>query len=186
MHLPTPPAVVNAPPPPPFPPGPNQRTALSRYAPSLALAIGPTAPELLRLVASPPDEPSQQLLLTMLTALVDAGPPPQALVQACTSPFKATGSVTLLDPVVAALSKGSVTKLLPDLLTQLPDGRLRLLFRRLGLPQHGQEAALFAPVELLVLLHRVTSEPTMPQPVFKAHTKKVRGGGGSMIAVVLG
>lgn len=126
-------------------------------------------------MASPPDDASQQLLLTMLTALVDAAPPPEALVQACTTPFKATGSVTLLDPVVAALSKGSVIKLLPDLLTQLPDGRLRLLFRRLGLPQHGQEAALFAPVELLVLLHKVTSEPTMPQSVFKAHTKKVWG-----------
>lgn len=150
-------------------PGPDARTALSRYAPSLALAIVPSAPKLLQLIRQPPDG-SQDLLLAMLTALSDQQPPPEALMQACTAHYKATGSVQLMDPVVGALSKDSVVQLLPKLLTQLPDQRLRLLYRRLALAQHGREA-MFAPVELLVLLHKVTSE--MPQGVWKAHNLQI-------------
>jgi hypothetical protein len=91
-------------------------------------------------------------------------------MRACTAHYKATGSVQLVDPVVGALSKDSVVQLLPKLLTQLPDQRLRLLYRRLALAQHGREA-MFAPVELLVLLHKVTSE--LPQAMWKAHNLQI-------------
>lgn len=152
---------------PPYSPGPDARTALSRYAPSLALALGPSTPELLELIRQPPDQ-SSDLLLTMITAIADNQPPPEELAQACAAHYAATGSVQLMDPIVGALSKDSVVQLLPKLLSQLPDQRLRLLYRRLALPQHGKEA-MFAPVELLVLLHKVTSEPSL----FKEHMKQV-------------
>jgi hypothetical protein len=106
----------------------------------------------------------------MLTALTDQQLPPETLLTACAAHYKATGSVQLMDPVVGALNKDSVVQLLPKLLTQLPDQRLRLLYRRLALAQHGREA-MFAPVELLVLLHRVTSE--MPQAMWKAHNLQI-------------
>lgn len=108
----------------------------------------------------------------MLTALADAQPPPPPLVQACSAHFEATGSLVLMDPVIASLSKDQVVHLLPKLLMQLPEQRLRLLYRRLALASHGREA-MFAPVELLVLLHKVTSAPDMPQAAFKQHKDAV-------------
>jgi hypothetical protein len=147
--------------------GPDARTALSRYAPSLALALGSTNPQLLALIRQPPEH-SIDLLLVMITALSDNQPPPEELVQACAAHYAATGSVQLMDPIVGALSKDSVVQLLPKLLMQLPDQRLRLLYRRLALSQHGKEP-IFAPVELLVLLHKVTSDPS----VFKTQARQV-------------
>lgn len=126
---------------------------MCRYAPSLAVATGPTQPVLLELIRQPP-EGSQDLLLVMITALADQQLPPQPLVAACAAHFKATGSVQLLDPAVISLAKDDIIKLLPKLLVQLPDQRLRLLYRRLALPVHGREP-LFKPVDLLVLLHRL-------------------------------
>jgi len=134
-------------------PGPEARSAMTRYAPSLALAIGPAQPVLLELIRSPPHG-SLDLLLAMITALADHSAPPQPLVAACAAHYKVTSSVQLLDPVVISLTKDDVIKLLPQLLIQLPDQRLRLLYRRLALPHAGREA-MFVPVDLLVLLHRL-------------------------------
>lgn len=151
--------------------GTEARAALVRYAPSLALAIGPAAPQLLQLIQHPP-KGSHELLLAMITALAESQPPPQPLVQACLTHYQATGSVQLLVPVTHSLSKDQVVSLLPKLLMQLPDQRLRLLYRRLALSSHGREP-LFAPVELLVLLHKITSEPDMPQATFKANGTQI-------------
>lgn len=151
--------------------GPEARTALCRYAPSLAVIIGPSEPQLLQLVRSPPAG-SHELLLAMLTALADQQLPPEPLAEACKAHLQATGSVQFMDPVVSALHKEEVVKLLPKFLLQLPDTRLRLLYRRLALPSHGREP-MFAPVELLVLLHKVTSVPDMPNAEFKANQRQV-------------
>jgi hypothetical protein len=72
------------------PPGANARAAMDRYAPSLAQAVGPVAPELLQLLVDPPAG-STALLLCMVTALSE-GLPPQQLVKAAEQHYQQSGA----------------------------------------------------------------------------------------------
>lgn len=103
---------------------------MERYAASLARALGPTCPQLLALLAAPPPG-SLGLLMLMLAALADDALPPQPLVAAAAGHFSKSRDATLLAPLVAALPKPDVVKLLPHLVAQLSRPQLRLLYRRL-------------------------------------------------------
>eukprot|EP00775_Hariotina_reticulata_P002918 gene2918-3205_t len=131
------------------------RSAIERYAGSLAKAVGPTNPELLQLLREPPGG-SRDLLLVMLQALADQGLPPPPLVTACVTNFAKNRDVLLLAPVTVAMPKADVMKLLPQLVVQLDKSQLRMLYRRLTLKQGGAEPH-FKPTELLVALHQLKS-----------------------------
>jgi hypothetical protein len=148
--------------------GPDARKALSGLATNLAVPLGPDNSHLLELIRQPPEQ-STDLLLEMVIALCVNQSPPKELVQACAAHFAATGSVQLMDPVVGSLRKQDVVQLLPKLLMQLPESRLKSLYKRLAVSEEEGTKAMFAPEELLVLLHKVTSDASL----FKSHKQQL-------------
>lgn len=94
---------------------PQVRAALLSASESLASALGHSNPQLVALVASPPAG-AEPLVLHMLEVLMGSLLPSEQMLGACRARYAATGDASVLAPVVAALSKGEVVGLLPQLL----------------------------------------------------------------------
>lgn len=136
------------------------------------LRAAPTSPHAPPLLPGP--QGSLNLVVNMVYVLTETAPPPPALVAVGLQLFERCRDPRVLPPLLPAMEKAAVLRLLPAVL-ELPPEALKEALRRLVTPQPGAprgEAPLFAPSELLVALHTLdtSADPGLLRRVMAAVT----------------